>query len=89
MYMLMSVDVLNCNLEAIETSCFGDRDFSGENIILMNILVTHIFFILTITWYLAYGCGQQRSLRDKNAGKSTKISMAMVMQRYNAGHIAR
>jgi hypothetical protein len=24
------VDVLNCNLEAIETSCFGDRDFSGE-----------------------------------------------------------
>ena len=25
-----AVDVLNCNLEAIETSCFGDRDFSGE-----------------------------------------------------------
>ena len=25
----------------------------------------------------------------KNAGKSTKISMAMVMQRYNVGHIAR
>jgi hypothetical protein len=25
-----AVDVLNCNLEAIETSCFGGRDFSGE-----------------------------------------------------------
>ena len=25
-----AVDVLDCNLEAIETSCFGDRDFSGE-----------------------------------------------------------
>jgi hypothetical protein len=25
----------------------------------------------------------------KNAGKSTTISMAMAMQRYNAGHIAR
>ena len=24
------MDVLNCNLEAIKTSCFGDRDFSGE-----------------------------------------------------------
>jgi hypothetical protein len=31
----------------------------------MNILVTHIFFILTITWSLAYGCGQQRNRRDK------------------------
>jgi hypothetical protein len=31
----------------------------------MNILVTHIFFILTITWSLAYGCGQQRNQRDK------------------------
>jgi hypothetical protein len=26
----------------------------------MNILVTLIYFILTITWSLAYGCGQQR-----------------------------
>jgi len=26
---------------------------------------------------------------DKNAGKSTTISMAMAMQRYDAGHIAR
>jgi hypothetical protein len=25
----------------------------------------------------------------KNAGKSTTILMAMAMQRYNAGHIAR
>jgi hypothetical protein len=31
----------------------------------MNILVTHIYFILTITWSLAYGCGQQRNQRDK------------------------
>jgi hypothetical protein len=31
----------------------------------MNILVSHIFFILTITWSLAYGCGQQRNRRDK------------------------
>jgi len=31
----------------------------------MNILVTHIYFILTITWSLAYGCGQQRNRRDK------------------------
>ena len=30
MYMLMSVDVLNCNLEAIKASCFGDHDFSGK-----------------------------------------------------------
>ena len=31
----------------------------------MNILVTLIFFILTTTWSLAYGCGQQRNRRDK------------------------
>jgi hypothetical protein len=31
----------------------------------MNILVTHIYFILTIAWSLAYGCGQQRNRRDK------------------------
>jgi hypothetical protein len=31
----------------------------------MNILVTCIFFILTITWSLAYGRGQQRNRRDK------------------------
>ncbi len=31
----------------------------------MNILVTHVYFILTITWSLAYGCGQQRNRRDK------------------------
>ncbi len=31
----------------------------------MNILVTLIYFILTITWSLAYGCGQQRNQRDK------------------------
>ena len=24
------MDVLDCNLEAIEALCFGDRDFSGE-----------------------------------------------------------
>jgi hypothetical protein len=31
----------------------------------MNILVTLINFILTITWSLAYGCGQQQNRRDK------------------------
>jgi hypothetical protein len=31
----------------------------------MNILVTRIYFILTITWSLAYGCGKQRNRRDK------------------------
>ena len=31
----------------------------------MNILVTHIYYILTITWSLAHGCGQQRNRRDK------------------------
>ena len=31
----------------------------------MNILVTLIYFILTITWSLAYGCGQQRNRWDK------------------------
>ena len=31
----------------------------------MNILVTLIYFILTITWSLAYGCGQQRNWQDK------------------------
>ena len=31
----------------------------------MNILVTLIFFILTITWSWAYGCGQQQNRQDK------------------------
>ncbi len=31
----------------------------------MNILVTLIFFILTIPWSLANGCGQQRNQGDK------------------------
>ncbi len=31
----------------------------------MNILATLIYFILTITWSLAYGCGQQQNRRDK------------------------
>ena len=31
----------------------------------MNISVTLIYFILTITWSLAYGYGQQRTRRDK------------------------
>jgi hypothetical protein len=31
----------------------------------MNVLVTGIYFILTITWSLAYGCGQQQNRRDK------------------------
>jgi hypothetical protein len=31
----------------------------------MNILVTLIYFILTITWSLADGCGQQRNQQDK------------------------
>jgi hypothetical protein len=31
----------------------------------MNMLVTRIYFILTITWSLAYGCGQQQNRRDK------------------------
>ena len=32
--------------------------------ILMNIFVTHIYFILIITWSFAYSCGQQRNRRD-------------------------
>ena len=31
----------------------------------MYILVTQIYFILTMTRSLAYGCGQQRNRRDK------------------------
>ena len=31
----------------------------------MNILVTCIYFILIITWSLAYSCDQQRNRRDK------------------------
>jgi len=31
----------------------------------MNILVTRIYFILIITWSLAYSCGQQQNRRDK------------------------
>ena len=31
----------------------------------MNILVTLIYFILTIAWSLAYGCGQQQNRQDK------------------------
>ncbi len=33
--------------------------------ILLNILVTHIYFILIITWSLAYGCGQQQNQHGK------------------------
>jgi hypothetical protein len=55
----------------------------------MNILVTLIYFILAITWSLAYGCGQQRNQQDKNAGKLMTISMAMAIQWYDAGRIAR
>jgi len=29
--------------------------------ILLNILVARIYFILIITWSLAYGCGQQQN----------------------------
>ena len=36
----------------------------------MNILVTLIYFILTITWSLAHGCGQQQNQRDT---KCTRI----------------
>ncbi len=35
----------------------------------MNILVTHIYFILTITWSLAYGCGQKCGQRDKKCSQ--------------------
>ena len=31
----------------------------------MNILVTLVYFILTITWFLAYSCGQKQNRRDK------------------------
>jgi len=31
----------------------------------MDVLVTRIYFILIITWSLAYGCGQQQNRRDK------------------------
>ena len=31
----------------------------------MYIFVTQIYFILTITWSLAYGCVKQRNRRDK------------------------
>jgi hypothetical protein len=55
----------------------------------MNILITCIYFILTIPWSLAYGCGQQRYRRDKKSGQLTTISMAMVIQRYDMGRIAR
>ena len=30
----------------------------------MNILITRIYFTLTITWSLAYSCGQQRNRQD-------------------------
>ncbi len=33
--------------------------------------------------------GNNKSTATKNAGKSMAISIAMVMQRYNAGYIAR
>jgi len=34
----------------------------------MNILVTLFYYILTITWSLAFGCGQQRQ-RDKKCSQ--------------------
>ena len=55
----------------------------------MNILVTLIYFTLTITWSLAHGCGQNELTATKNADKSLAMLMAMAMQRYNAGRIAQ
>jgi len=43
----------------------GRPCYTNVNNILMNTLVTLINFILTITWSLAYGCGQQLNRRDK------------------------
>ena len=37
----------------------------------MNILVTHIYFILTITWSLAYGCGKQQIGGNKKCRRIT------------------
>jgi hypothetical protein len=52
----------------------------------MNILVTHIFFILTITWSLAYMVVANNKIDEtKKSGKSTTILMAMVMQRTRRG----
>ena len=52
----------------------------------MNILVTHILFILTITWSLAYMVVANNKIDEtKKSGKSTTILMAMVMQRTRRG----
>ena len=37
----------------------------------------------------SYGSGNNKSTAIKNAGKSMAISIAMAMQRYNAGPIAQ
>ena len=52
----------------------------------MNILVTHIFFILTITWSLAYMVVANNKIDEtKKSGKSMTILVAMVMQRTRRG----
>jgi hypothetical protein len=52
----------------------------------MNILVTHIFFILSITWSLAYMVVANNNIDEtKKSGKSMTILVAMVMQRTRRG----
>ena len=49
---------------------------------------TFRFIRITITMPFSYGSGNNESTMTKNAGKLLVFSIAMQMQRYDAGHIA-
>ncbi len=57
--------------------------------ILMNILVTGIKFIMTITWSLAYSCGQQQNQRNNKCRQLDDNFDTMRMRLCNAGRISR
>ena len=55
----------------------------------MNILVTQIYFILIITWSLAYCCGKQWNRRDKKCRQIDNDFDTMQMSWCHAGCISQ
>jgi Tfp pilus assembly protein PilF len=54
----------------------------------MNNDTSRFLFTLIVTMLFSYCCGRQQNRDDKNAGELLTISIAMAMQRYDAGHIS-
>jgi hypothetical protein len=55
----------------------------------MYILANRIYFILTITWSLAYGFGQQQNQRDKKCRRTDDNFDGHGLQQYDAGRITQ